>query len=631
MRTVFVRLINQRAAGLVVAGALVTAALLTAGSADAVVGTSGRFNLSGSGGTATLQGSLHGPYPWRGFQSFAYDNSAGRIYFAQTDGGTSGDLMVSETDLLGNLTGRYMTLRGFGHGTQIAVDHTSDGTVWLWTEGNVSSSGFGHAVARTPFVNASTVNYTDPQVQNMTPTISHWTDGGLPAIDPVNGRIAYRFCYQPTAGEPCDSSTLRYVIFSLADARAHNLADANRLAEGRLPDRGSADGDYTFQGFALMGQYIYQFEGQPEQNVPSTDPAAFLTSLDVNTSRVIENHVGTFAGYNTLGGSREPEGMSISVVGGAPRLAFGFSSYPCGTCNREESVFYKDDLSPSWSGWESLGGGLSSGPDAASWGPNRVDTFVVGAASNIYTTFWDGSDWSTFVNLGKPSGITFSGDPSAVSWASGRIDLFATGSDGNLWHKWYSGAWSGWQSLGHPTLGGLTSAPDAASWASGRLDVFARGPLNKLYRISYSGTWGSWGKPDLGTSVLATTYSMTSAPGAVSWGTNAIDVFFRGSDGALDHAWTRDGSTWGVEPLGGQLQTGSGPDAASWATGRIDVVLRGTDDALYHTWYSSGWSGSFENLGGALTSDPSAVSWGDHRIDTFSRGTDSALWHKFYG
>ena len=117
------------------------------------------------------------------------------------------------------------------------------------------------------------------------------------------------------------------------------------------------------------------------------------------------------------------------------------------------------------------------------------------------------------------------------------------------------------------------------------------------------------------------------ALGAVSWGSNRVDVFARGQDGALWHKWRAPGwSRW--ESLGGALT--SGPAAASRSSNRIDVFVRGTNAALWHKrWTGSGWS-AWESLGGVLTSDPAAVSWGPHRIDIFIRGTDNALWHKWW-
>ena len=261
-----------------------------------------------------------------------------------------------------------------------------------------------------------------------------------------------------------------------------------------------------------------------------------------------------------------------------------------------------------WSGWEKLGGVLTSGAAACSWGPGRLDTFVRGTDSALWHKWYSGG-WSGWERLGG----VITADPAAVSWSNGRIDTFVRGTDMALWHKWYSGGWSGWERLG----GGLSSGPAVCSWSTGRLDVFVRGNDMALWHKWYSGGWSGWER--LG-GVL------TSDPAAVSWSNGRIDVFVRGSDNALWHKWYSSGWS-GWERLGGGLS--SGPAVCSWSAGRLDVFVRGNDMALWHKWYDGGWSG-WERLGGTLSSDPEAVSWGNGRIDVFAKGTDNALWHKWY-
>lgn len=118
----------------------------------------------------------------------------------------------------------------------------------------------------------------------------------------------------------------------------------------------------------------------------------------------------------------------------------------------------------------------------------------------------------------------------------------------------------------------------------------------------------------------------TNAPADVSWdGQSRQDVFIRGLDGQLWHAYSTGGAFSGWGPLGGAFQ--GAPAVASWGPGRLDIFVRGTDNQLWHKAWSNGWSG-WEPLGGVLTSDPAAVSWGNGRIDVFARSTDNQLWHK---
>lgn len=262
--------------------------------------------------------------------------------------------------------------------------------------------------------------------------------------------------------------------------------------------------------------------------------------------------------------------------------------------------------------WGYQGGVLTSGPDAASSGEGRLDTFVRGPDNGLWQKTWTPNGWGGWVSQGG----YLTSEPGVVSWGPNRLDVFVRGGDYALWHRAWDGiSWSGWESLG----GYLTSAPDAASWAGGRLDVVVRGGDNAGWHRAWNGSsWTAWAP--LGG-------YLTSSPTAVSWSANRLDVFVGGPDNALWHlAW--DGSSWSAwERLGGYLT--SGPDAASRSPGRLDVVVRGGDNAVWQrSWEGSGWS-AWTSLGGFATSDPTAVSRrGLGRLDVLVRSSDNALWHK---
>lgn len=134
-------------------------------------------------------------------------------------------------------------------------------------------------------------------------------------------------------------------------------------------------------------------------------------------------------------------------------------------------------------------------------------------------------------------------------------------------------------------------------------------------------TWSGWES-------LGGVLPSGEAPTVVSWGSNRLDVFVKGTDNALWHRWW-DGSRWGGwESLGGILT--STPSAVSWGPYRLDVFVQGTDRALWQkSWNGNLWS-QWHSLGGILTSQTAAVSWGRYRLDVFARGTDNALWHKWW-
>ncbi len=263
-----------------------------------------------------------------------------------------------------------------------------------------------------------------------------------------------------------------------------------------------------------------------------------------------------------------------------------------------------------WSGWESLGGIITSSPNAVSWASNRIDAVARGTDSAVWHRWWDGQ-WKGWESLGA----TTQYGPAICSWASGRLDIFCIGTDKKLWHRWYQGGWSNWEQLG----GQLTSAPTAVSWGPNRIDVFARGTDSALWHLWWDGTgWRGW--ESLG-GVLST------APAVSSWSANRLDVFAGGTDHHLWHRWW-DGTAWrGWEDLGGAVN--GDPGAESWGQNRIDVFYPGFDSHLKHRWWDGAWKGE-EDLGGTIALGAGVSSWAAGRLDVFAQGMDSALWHKWY-
>ncbi len=152
------------------------------------------------------------------------------------------------------------------------------------------------------------------------------------------------------------------------------------------------------------------------------------------------------------------------------------------------ALYHKWYTGSTWSGWENLGGVLTSSPAATSPGSGQIDVFVRGTNGALYQCYWpNAGSWSTWNALGGqiPAGT----GPAACSWGAGRLDLFVQGTNGALYHKGGAGTWSGWENLG----GKLTSSPAAAAApASNRIDVVVRGGDNSLWQKTYKGGWSGW-------------------------------------------------------------------------------------------------------------------------------------------
>src|SRR6266436_5274734 len=208
------------------------------------------------------------------------------------------------------------------------------------------------------------------------------------------------------------------------------------------------------------------------------------------------------------------------------------------------------------------------------------------------------------------------GKTSVVSWGPERLDIFVIGTDAALYHKYWSPS-TGWgpSVLGYERLGGIiVGNPMTVSWAFERLDIFVVGTDAALYHKYWSPSTG-WGPSVLGYERLGGV--IVGSPAVVSWGPERLDIFVRGTDLALYHKCWSPSTGWGpsitdYERLGGVCV--ADPVAISWGPERLDIFVRGTDLALYHKCWSpsTGWGPSitdYERLGGVCVADPVAISW----------------------
>ena len=161
------------------------------------------------------------------------------------------------------------------------------------------------------------------------------------------------------------------------------------------------------------------------------------------------------------------------------------------------------------------------------------------------------------------------------------LDLFVQGTDGQLYEKYTTNggsSWTSWQSLGAPLGGKLTSSPAATSPASG-----------------------------------------------------VINVFVRGSDGALwQRTTTNGGASWSAwASIGGQLASGTGPAVCSQGSRLTSLYRAPTTSSTIRSGTARPGRG-WKSLGGGLTTSPGVTSQANGKIDVFVRGTDGAIWYREY-
>lgn len=250
------------------------------------------------------------------------------------------------------------------------------------------------------------------------------------------------------------------------------------------------------------------------------------------------------------------------------------------------------------------------GPAITATSDSSLHVFARGTDRALWTRVYDpDSGWSGWNSMGGG----MSSDADATTDGDDNVHVFARGDDRRLYWKLRSagGQWSPWSPLG----GGLASGPGACGNGDNRIEVFVRGNDNALWRLTFYGDrWSSWVR--LGG-------ILTSAIDPARSGTGDIHMFTRGGDRALWGRRLAPGGGWtDWYSLGGIVT--SGPATAAAENGTLDVFAMGSNHAMWMRTYRGSWSG-WLSLGGTFVSDPDAASYGN-QTTVVARGTDGAIW-----
>lgn len=279
-------------------------------------------------------------------------------------------------------------------------------------------------------------------------------------------------------------------------------------------------------------------------------------------------------------------------------------------------------------------------------GAGKLDIFIVRNGGEIFLKSWTGSAWTGWSNLGRAPSNAFFYTVSAVAAGNNRWDIFARASDNLIWHLAFDGTflWT-WESMGNAGNGSGYGV-QAVSTGNGRIDVFTRATCSSpgcgsaLWK--YWTASGGWKPSQTGWSTLDNTgadFSFT----ALAHSGNRIDLFRRSRDD--NKIWRKvfNGSSWApVNPFTqlplNQWQNMNGeatqtPYAVSWGTNRIDVFVRGTDNNVHinstdnagANW--TGWNVLGRGNTNPLVTSVSAVAWGSNRLDLFT-SEGGTVYHK---
>jgi hypothetical protein len=219
----------------------------------------------------------------------------------------------------------------------------------------------------------------------------------------------------------------------------------------------------------------------------------------------------------------------------------------------------------------------------------------------------------------------------------GHLELFALGPSNDIWHAWQLVTpivpivlgWSGWSRLGNPDDKGTQLA--VGQNADGRLEVFLTGTATDMWHdwqsvwfptgYLWSG-WNGLGTPGGGGRELAASRNQDGR----------LEVFVRGGDGGLWHAWqTSAGGGWsGWDSLGGIIL--SPPVVGQNLDGRLEVFVQGTDGAAWHNWQNEpngGWSGwaSMGKPAGGVSSSMAVARNAAGRLQLFVLDSEGRIWH----
>lgn len=254
--------------------------------------------------------------------------------------------------------------------------------------------------------------------------------------------------------------------------------------------------------------------------------------------------------------------------------------------------------------------------------PDNLDAFAVGSDGKIYTSWWNGGNWSglaggSWLSLGGsfPEGNAV---VAAVSRQPGVIDLFCVGKDGTVYTAWWV-AGQDWSCLGNgrgwSPLGGdfaTDTVISAVARTPNNLDLFAVGRGGDVVTAFWNpqNGWSNW--QSLGgrfekQDILGFRVGRTPRVSAIARTPNNLDLFAIDAEGNVQTAWWWAGGDWsgrgGWHSLGGKFPPGRKVAVVARTPNNLDLFVPGLDGQVYTSWWSAGHDWSGRNGWSRLSSD----------------------------
>jgi hypothetical protein len=207
---------------------------------------------------------------------------------------------------------------------------------------------------------------------------------------------------------------------------------------------------------------------------------------------------------------------------------------------------------------------------------------------------WSGENEMTGYGVNNPAMAQIPG--------TNILQLFYRGQDGGLWTQWRNtdGSWSSQEGLGGQL--NASASPIAVQLPGTNI-------LQVFYRGSDNGLWTLWRNPNGSWSNMQPLGGILNGDPAAAQlpGTNVLQVFYQGKDQSLFTRWWNNGTWSGEQRLGGQLFASTCGDVTNGScfgnsaapvpiqipgTNALEIFFRGSDNQLRgFQWLNGSWSG----------------------------------------
>ncbi|WP_110515167.1 hypothetical protein [Herpetosiphon llansteffanensis] len=288
-----------------------------------------------------------------------------------------------------------------------------------------------------------------------------------------------------------------------------------------------------------------------------------------------------------------PQDLTIAPSGSISCATPSSERIDCFVLGDDEQVWQRSwQSSAGWGNWQGLGLSQfsldpSGGVSAIARDSTTLDIFVSGRQGNfinLYQRTWNGTSWSTWLNLAGPGALQIY-ETSCTSSSASNISCFVRASDNHLWQRvWNGTSWTGWDDLGEFINGGSFKGLAAANYGTNNVVVYAIGNDGHAYRRFYEATWSAWqddGMPS--TSLLHQTSCHRQA-------TNALSCAFSDTAGAV---WIRtwDSGGWSSFSMLAELPSAAtGVAIAHYLDTGTMVIANASNGKLYRTFRNSATS-----------------------------------------